>query len=644
LTVTTGFKRLGLALLAAVVAIAGVLVAASFFISADSVRQQAMDEIRAVTGLNPVLRGEATVSLFPSGSISFADVILGDAERPALTAERLTARLRFFPLLRGRVEIADVSLERPVIAIDLDANGQSNWSGLIDSLARSQKPTQRSASFSEMRIENGTVVLRDAGRNVDETLRNVDFSLAWPSISKTFGATGRFVWHDEPVDTSLTLADFPAALAGNRTGLKLRLAGPPMKAAFEGSISVKPTLKIEGTVAADAPSLRDALMWTGQQPLPGGGFGRFAIKAQTNVVGGTIGLSGVNVELDDNSAEGVLTFATDGRKTLQGTLASDTLDLTPYVSTIRLLTANQREWNSGRISLDGLSGIDFDLRMSAANVVMSSAKIGRTAIGANLRGGHLVVTVGEAQAYGGVIQGSLALAIFEAGVDVKSQLQFTDVDLEACLGQLFGLRRLEGKGNISLVVEGTGDSVLAVTQTLNGTASLTGQSGALAGLNVEQLLRRLERRPLSGGGEFRSGRTPYDKITVALKITQGTVNVEEVKMEGAAVRLGLAGKASIPERELDLKGTAALLVTAKPGAAPYELPFIVQGSWDDPIMLPDPEALIRRSGAAAPLLNAVRDRRARDAVRSALDRLTGTASGGATPAAEQAPAPAANGQ
>ena len=81
---------------------------------------------------------------------------------------------------------------------------------------------------------------------------------------------------------------------------------------------------------------------------------------------------------------------------------------------------------------------------------MSNAKIGRTAIGANLRGGHLVVTVGEAQAYGGVIKGSLALANFEAGVDVKSQLQFTDVDLESCLGQLFGLHRLEGKGNISL--------------------------------------------------------------------------------------------------------------------------------------------------------------------------------------------------
>jgi AsmA protein len=638
LTATTAFKRLGLILLSVIAAAAGVLMTASFMISADTVRQQAMSEIHAVTGLNPILRGEASVSLFPSGRVSFADVVLGDAKQPALAAERLTARLRFFPLLIGRVEIADVSLERPIIAIELDANGRSNWSGLIESLARSQKPTQRLAAFSEMRIVNGTVVLRDAGRKIDETLRSVDFSLAWPSISKSFGATGRFVWHDEPVNTSITLADFPAALTGNRTGLKLRVSGAPLKAAFEGSISVTPTLRIEGTVAADATSLRDALIWTGQQPLPGGGFGHFAIKAQTNVVGGTIGLSGVNVELDGNSAEGVLTFATDGRQTLQGTLASDTLDLSPYVSAVRLLTTNQLEWSSGHVTLDGLSGIDFDLRLSAANVVMSNAKIGRTAIGANLRAGHLVVTVGEAQAYGGVIKGSLALAIFESGMDVKSQLQFTDVDLESCLGQLFGLRRLEGKGNISLAVEGSGESVLAVTRTLNGTAGLVGANGALAGLNVEQLLHRLERRPLSGGGEFRSGRTPYDTITVALKITQGTITVEDMKVEGSAVRLALGGSASIPERELDFKGTASLVAAAKAGAVPFELPFIVQGSWDDPIMLPDPEALIQRSGAAAPLLNAVRDRRDRDAVRSAIERLTGSPSGSVPAAERSAPA------
>jgi AsmA protein len=627
-------------LLALAAGAAGVLTTASYLISPDAVRAEVMAGIRSATGLDPILRGKVSVSLFPKGSVSFADVVLGDPKQPALSAERLTARLRFFPLLVGRVEIADVSLERPTISIDLEPDGRSNWSGLIEELARNQKPDAKHgvAAFSEMRIDNGTVVLRNHEHKIVETLDRMDFSLAWPSISKSFGATGHFVWHDEPVDASVTLADFRSALAGNRTGLKLRIAAKPMKAAFEGSISVKPTVKIEGTLAAGADSLRGAMIWTGQDSPPGGGFGRFAIKAKANVVGGTIGLSGVNVELDGNSAEGVLTFATDGRKTLQGTLAADTLNLTPYVSTIRLLTANHHAWSDARIVPDGLSNIDFDLRLSAAKVVLASATLGRTAIGANLRAGHLTVTVGEAQAYGGVIKGSVALANFDSGVDVKSQLQFTDVDLESCLGQLFGLHRLEGKGNMSLAVEGSGDSVLAVTRTMNGTAGLTGGKGAIAGLNVEQLLRRLERRPLSGGGEFRTGSTPYDKITVALKIVQGTVTVENVKVESSTVRLALAGQASIPERELDLKGTAALVAASRAGAAPFELPFIVQGSWDDPIMLPDAEALIRRSGAAAPLLRAVRERSARDAVRSALDRLTG--SNAAAPAGPPANSPA----
>ena len=636
-----GLKRLGYALLALIVAAGGLLAARSLLVSSDSVRQQALDEIHAVTGLRPVLRGPVEVSLFPSGSVSFDDVALGDGNTPALTAERLVARLRFLPLLIGHVEIADVSLERPQIAIDLDPSGRSNWAGLITSLAKSQKPgAPRPAAFSEMRINDGTVTLRDPQSGASKQLDGVNFSLAWPSISKTFGATGRFVWHGQPIDAGMTLADFSAALAGNRTGLKLRLAGKPGKLAFEGAISITPTLKIDGTLAADSQSLRDVLAWAGQKPLPGGGLGHFSIKAQTNVAGDSISLSGVNVDLDGNTAEGVLTYVVDGRSSLQGTLAADKLDLTPYVSTARLLTANEHAWSDTRIALDGLSDSDFDLRISAGKVIVSNAAFGRTAVGVTLRNGRLVVNVGEAQAYGGVIKGSMLLAEAKGGVDVKSQLNFDDVDLEACLDQLFGLRRLEGKGDIVLSLEGKGDSVLGVTRTLNGTASLKGQNGALAGLNVEQLLRRLERRPLSGGGEFRTGRTPFDKIAIDLKIVKGVAGVQTMTIAGTSVNLALAGSASIPQRELDLKGTAALVAVSRPGASPFSLPFIVQGSWDDPVMLPDPEALLRRSNAAAPLLDAIRDQQARDKIRSAIERLTGAPRADATPPAES-PQPAA---
>jgi len=32
---------------------------------------------------------------------------------------------------------------------------------------------------------------------------------------------------------------------------------------------------------------------------------------------------------------------------------------------------------------------------------------------------------------------------------------------------------------------------------------------------------------------------------------------------------------------------------------------VVRGPWDDPLLLPDPEVLMRRSGAAAPLIDTI---------------------------------------
>jgi AsmA protein len=643
-TAAIGFKRLGIAIAAVVVASFVALGAMALLIPTDTVREATKAEIRNVTGLDLVLRGDVAVSLFPTGSVSFGNVTLGDDAKPVLAADRLTARLRFFPLFAGRVEIADVSLVHPRINVTFDRDGHSNWAGLVDALARALGPKANrpvnASSFTEIRITQGTIAIDDAARGITETFRDVELALAWPSISKSFAATGHFVWHDEPIESSITLTDFAAALAGDRSGLKVRLTGAPVKFGFEGNWSTQPTLRIEGTLAADSPSLRDTFRWAGLKQLSGGGFGRFALKAKTNVSGGTIALSTVNVELDGNVAEGVLAFATDGRQTLQGTLAADELDLTPYINTIRLLTNNDRDWNRVPLVIDGLTGVDLDLRLSAAHITLGRAKLGRTAVAANLRGGKLLVTIGESQAFGGVLKGSLALAASDAGAEFKSQLQFIDVDLEKCLVDIFQIRRLDGRGDIAIAIDATGNNVLAMTRTLNGTASLNGRQGSLVGWNVEQLLRRLERRPLSGTGDFRNGKTPFEKLTAEFKIADGVAIVETVNLEGSKVRLGLAGSASIPARDFDLHGVAALASTTAADAPPaFELPFVVQGPWDDPILLPDTQALIQRSPVASPLLNAVRNRNTRDTVRSAIERLTGGAISApvGTPAADPKP-------
>ena len=621
-----GLRRLGLAL----AALLGVIVLVvglgmSWLLNREEVRAAIETQIKSVTGFDFVVSGDSSVSIFPVSAVTFRHVGLRDAgtESPALVVDELTANLKLIPLLLKRFEIADLTLTRPHIQFTRDARGGSNWTPLVRRLADAMKPGASSdVPFSEIRIKDGALTYRDDASHIMEQLSEIDLSLAWPAISRSFAATGQFNWRGDRIDGSVNIADFADALAGQRSGLRVRLSGAALKLAFDGAMAAGPALLMQGTLAADSPSLRDAFRWAGR-PLPeGGGFGRFALKARAGVTGNAIELTNVNVELDGNVAEGVFSYTNDGGRTLQATLAADTLDLTPYASTVKMVASGAHDWNRQPFDLQSLSGIDLDMRLSAARVVVGATRVGRTALAANLRGGALTFSIGEAQMYGGSARGSLAIMRNGETADVKAQFQLTDVDLESCFGELFGFRRLSGRGNVAMALEASGASPFGLTQSLSGDVSLNGHDGALTGFNVEQLLRRLERRPLSGTGDFRSGRTPFDRINAVFKLDQGVATIQNVRLDGPTVRLTLTGTTTVPGREFDMKGIASL-VPATDAPPTFELPFALQGPWDDPLLYPDSESLMRRSPATAPLIESLQKRSPRDAVKSAIEKLTG---------------------
>ncbi len=187
-------------------------------------------------------------------------------------------------------------------------------------------------------------------------------------------------------------------------------------------------------------------------------------------------------------------------------------------------------------------------------------------------------------------------------------MQFADVDMAKCLADLIGVRRLEGTGTLSFAVESSGSNVQEVAGHLKGTADIVAKQGALTGISVDQLLRRLQRSPLSGNGDFRSGRTSFDKLNIALQITDGVATAEDTHLEGPSLHLALTGTTSIPDRDLNLAGIATLIPAADTTQS-FDLPFVVQGPWESPLMLPDTQTLLLRSGAAGPLLDALQDRR-----------------------------------
>jgi AsmA protein len=121
-------KRLGTPIAALLGVMLIGLIAISWLINRDALRNAVEAQIRAVTGLDLTVGGAIDISVFPGSYVSFHDVGLkgGGAGDPALHVDVLTANLRLLPLLMQRFEIADVMMLRPTIRVVRSADGARN--------------------------------------------------------------------------------------------------------------------------------------------------------------------------------------------------------------------------------------------------------------------------------------------------------------------------------------------------------------------------------------------------------------------------------------------------------------------------------------------------------------------------------------
>src|ERR1700687_3226945 len=124
LTMAQGMKRLGTPIAALLGVVLIGLVGTSWFLNRDALRAAVEAQIRAVTGLDLVVKCNIDVSVFPGSYVAFHDVGLkgGASADPALSVDVLTANLRLLPLLLQRFEISDVMMLRPHIRVVREAD------------------------------------------------------------------------------------------------------------------------------------------------------------------------------------------------------------------------------------------------------------------------------------------------------------------------------------------------------------------------------------------------------------------------------------------------------------------------------------------------------------------------------------------
>ncbi|HWK87987.1 MAG TPA: AsmA family protein [Xanthobacteraceae bacterium] len=586
MNVVIRIKRIAIAMLLAAIGGLCVLLILPYTVPRHEIRAAVLRSLEAATGITPHI-GAMHFSVLPQPGLRLDDVRFESGDND-LTAGSLKATIRILPLLIGEVEVASLAFDQAHLNIEFSPDGVR-----LLGLPLRRPPAASAGNGPEINLTNSVVDVRSVETGRAEKLSNVDASLAWSGTSLSMLSSLR--WRGIPSDVSLHITNAGALGENARSPVRLRFENEIMRAGFEGMFAFRKGLQAEGALSLESRSLRFMLSSFGIDVPTRGGFGPLSLKSRAQITPSTITASNLAIELDGNRADGTLTLTLDPqRPALQGTLAADSADFSAYMNGFSLVSADKRGWNQEPLDIKPLAGFGLDLRLSAGKVVFGKVEASRVALAASVKDGKFTLSAGQGQIFGGLLRGTAAIGPAPDGTSVRIDATIQDFDSARGIGALTGNRHIEGNGSFAIALTGSGNSVNAITRDLRGNAELTVLDGSLAGVNIESALRTLSRKPLSALSELRGGRTPFNRFVTRIAINEGNAAFEQARIESGSVAVTLDGLASIPQRDLDLRGVASLVAPAD-AANGVALPFLVHGSWDSPRLSPDGPALLRRS-------------------------------------------------
>ena len=576
--------------------------------SGSAMRSEMAQQVRETTGLIAEASGRSTLALLPRPRIKLEDVTIRDREGKLLIkSTALRGNLRILAAFAGRMELSSLSLTDAEIDIDLDGKHLSG-EGAIARAIEARSETREAAAADKARlaslaIHNGTARLTRGGAIVSK-LEKLDATLDWRSLERPAGLRATFSFANEQVDVTAWLAQPAHVLRGEPSPVSLRLESPSLTLNADGIVSGGATPSYAGKFLVEAPSLREVLIRNNiYLPLPGA-LGALSLSADARANLRSLQLSDLRFKLDEGSYEGAVILSShQGRPALMGTLATKSLETAPLLAQFPSLRDGGGRWSASPLPKPDLARADVDLRISANRAQFGRTEIRDVAFSVLVGGGKAEISIAEAKAFGGALKARLSAesAASGPGYQVRASAGFARVDSAAMLAELFRSQTFSGEANGDFSLIGEGATVSQILNSLRGTASVALANGDIAGIDLENALRRLEKQPLSVASTIRNGRTSFRTAVLDLDVATGVGKVQRFEAKGAGVEITATGAASIARRQLDIALHARQTGREEDQAAP-QLSMELKGAWDEPNLVIDAQSLIRRSPAAAPLL------------------------------------------
>ena len=499
-------------------------------------------DFEATLGLRIEVSGPIEFRAFPRPHILATGVAVSDDNKAiAIDIPSLRASIALAPLLFGRLTIEDLRLTHPTGVLNVEAL-RERWPRDRDGVATLG---QISRMPERIAVISGLVQIQDERPAVSGILSNLQLVVSGlPSGAVSFN--GRSDWHGTPAEFSGQLDTVQSLRAERPTTGFVKIKSRDLSLSLSGTLAAGWRGQFTGVAAGSTPSLATALKLGGWPTLGAGEVEHASFSGPVEQTEDGLVFPNARLVLNKTALEGTLAFQHNGG--LVGTLATEALDLTPFMAGVPAAVGTDGMWNSSAFESAFKAMRDVDIRVSASQLQIGKFEADDAALSALCRNGHLELSLGEARAYGGLVKARLLASPVDQAMQIRLEASASRLDLEE-MNELMRLEpgRIKGWANASLMVEGRGDSLQALIASSHGRGQLGIRQGRATGI---PRMAGLLKPPIAPAND--PGTAIFDLVTASGDIKGGTVYVRDGSIEKSSEKLTLAGELSLLDRSYHL--------------------------------------------------------------------------------------------
>lgn len=402
-------------------------------------------------------------------------------------------------------------------------------------------------------------------QNIDPFLKTFNVTLP-DSVPQPIGAVNGTV--KAQGNKSLVNADVNGSVYGFTIAASGQLSEPMEKGFMPKSFNID----------VSHPNAAKAVQVFKKDYTPGAGLQKpMALKSSITSEGDVIQFSNLDLKLGDMNATGAVNMNTKAKTpVIAANLSFGTLDTQALLggekskgnpatsggSSSSSAPAGGSPWTRDAINTDWMRSFNVDLTAKAVKLIHGPWEVLRPTIDIDLKDGVLTINGINGTMFDGTMAMTGKASATAAGqpISINADIKAQDVNLspfvQAALGQ--NKERVRGKGSVNMTLDTKGVSSSALAYALSGDGRIQTSNLTVVGIDLDRISQALSGDAISGLGgmvddAFNSGTTGFKPIDHKFQIREGTMPVDNFKMESNTAALVSNGSISFSRWQMDLK-------------------------------------------------------------------------------------------